>query len=399
MEFDNLNNDFAYLHLKEALPDLIKGNYKFREDIKVEYAGNILPYIEKYQRSDEDSIKGLLINGSFQTVNEEFYIEFEAYDIHNWKQLVKRKIFCPIHDIICVHDAFLISIESSISPFLLDKLDFESTILALKREEKKTKSHDLDQELNHDSGETQSNLEQFDVQNKLDGDYNNQGQYGNRYYREFNLEDLIPHKFTEYEDNPIQLAEILEQILSNPYNVVIGDLYIDLDPDNSEIIKAELPIQYSMKNLLPNELLTNIPHEKYLAENNNVIIQFSNNDFIIDVGLMEKLALMQFQVVPVIFFNNKIGRPQFIILDSWNDKFNRLKPYDISILLENQFSPLFAVTPGTDKVQLTLNSGTLEAVYRFSIPYEKMGDYTKVTVKFMKESELEELLENTYGGD
>ena len=33
MEFDNLKNDFTNSHLKEALPDLIKENYKFREDI------------------------------------------------------------------------------------------------------------------------------------------------------------------------------------------------------------------------------------------------------------------------------------------------------------------------------------------------------------------------------
>ena len=96
MEFENQQNEFTNAHLMEALPDLIKENYKFREDIKVEYAGNITPYIEKYNKSEEDSIKGLIINGSFEIINEEFYIEFEAYDIHNWKQLVKRQIFCPI---------------------------------------------------------------------------------------------------------------------------------------------------------------------------------------------------------------------------------------------------------------------------------------------------------------
>ena len=49
MEFDNLKNDFTNFHLQVALPDLIKENYKFREDIKVEYAGDISPYIEKYK--------------------------------------------------------------------------------------------------------------------------------------------------------------------------------------------------------------------------------------------------------------------------------------------------------------------------------------------------------------
>ena len=400
MEFDNLKNNFAYSHLKDALPDLIKENYKFREDIKVEYAGNIAPYIEKYNNSEEDSIKGLIINGSFEIVNEEFYIEYEAYDIHNWKQLVKRQIFCPIHDVICLHDAFLISIESSISPFLSDKLDLEVTIRTLSKEFKKgkSKSHDLAQESNHDSSEVNNNPEQFNSQNELNDEYYNHGQYGNRYYREFNLKKINPHNITKYKKNTIKLADVLEQILSKPYNVIIGDLNFKFDPYNSGIIIVEIPIQYSMRNLLSQELLSNLPHEKYLDENGNMIYQFSNNNFIFDYALMEKLAFMQSQIMPAIFFNNKIGWPQFIILDSWNDEYERIKPYNISILLDNQFKPLITLTPDAEKVQLSINTETLEAVYHFSIPYEKMGDYTKVTVKFFQENELEELLEGSYGG-
>ena len=37
MEFENQQNEFTNTHLMAALPDLIRENYKFREDIKVEY--------------------------------------------------------------------------------------------------------------------------------------------------------------------------------------------------------------------------------------------------------------------------------------------------------------------------------------------------------------------------
>ena len=36
MEFENQQNEFTNTRLTEALPDLIKENYKFREDIKVD---------------------------------------------------------------------------------------------------------------------------------------------------------------------------------------------------------------------------------------------------------------------------------------------------------------------------------------------------------------------------
>ena len=138
MEFENQQNEFTNSHLTEALPDLIKENYKFREDIKVEYAGDIRPYIDQKEWSNGNPIKGLIINGSFQTINDEFYVEFEAYDIHNWKRLIRRQIFCPVHDIICLHDGFIIAIEQSISPFLTDALDIDATIASLIEKQRKS---------------------------------------------------------------------------------------------------------------------------------------------------------------------------------------------------------------------------------------------------------------------
>ena len=100
-----------------------------------------------------------------------------------------------------------------------------------------------------------------------------------------------------------------------------------------------------------------------------------------------------------ISFNNRIGKAQFIILDSWDDKYKILQFQKASILIEDQFKPLFSITSKSDIVQLTLNTSTLEVLYRFSLPYEVLGDYTKVTVKFIKESELEKLLEFSFRGD
>ena len=108
---------------------------------------------------------------------------------------------------------------------------------------------------------------------------------------------------------------------------------------------------------------------------------------------------MKYQLMPVIFFNNKIGGIQFIILDTWNEKYRQLELQKISMLWENQFRPLFAITPGSDNIQLNLDVSSHEVMYHFSIPYEKIGDYTKVTVKFMKEEELDDLLKRqTQGG-
>ena len=107
---------------------------------------------------------------------------------------------------------------------------------------------------------------------------------------------------------------------------------------------------------------------------------------------------MKIQLMPVIFFNSRIGEVQFIILDSWNEKYSQLELQQIPILLEDQFKPLFALTPGADHIQLNLDVSSQRVTYHFSIPDEQIGDYTKVTVKFMKEEELDELLKRQIQG-
>ena len=112
--------------MEEALPDLIRENYEFRQDLTIKYIENINPNIEKYAQSNEDLVKAIIINGRFQVVNNNFHIEYEAYDMESWQQLIKRHFFCPLHDVACVHDAFIISMENNLSPFLV--VDSSSSI-------------------------------------------------------------------------------------------------------------------------------------------------------------------------------------------------------------------------------------------------------------------------------
>jgi len=392
MEFENLQNEFTNSHLTEALPNLIKENYKFREDIQVEYAGDIRPYLKSTNSREENSIRGLIINGRFQTINDEFFVEFEAYDIQDWKRLVNGQIFCPVHDIICVHDGFLMAIEKNISPFLTNALDIDATISSLKNTPKRKilKGHDLDAFGEDENLENLNNLNEKGLDDLVKGQ--KQGQYGDRYYREFNFADISPDPNFSKKQNSERLITILDQILTNPYNVLIGELSLYPDPEIFGNMRGEIPITYSVRSALTQELFTSLPHDKLMDAGGNVILQFPNSNFIFDELLLEKLALMKFQLMPVIFFNNRIGGIQFIILDSWNEKYQNLELQKISMLTENQFKPLFALTPGSDNIQLDLDVSSQEVGYNFSIPHEAIGDYIKVTVKFMPEVELDALL-------
>lgn len=377
LKFDNLKNDFPYSHMEEALPDLIRENYEFRQDLTIKYIENINPNIEKYAQSNEDSVKAIIINGRFQVVNNNFHIEYEAYDMESWQQLIKRHFFCPLHDVACVHDAFIISMENNLSPFLVDRLDIENTIMALEKAEKENmKTIDAKENLNqmeHDS-------DHFFIEEKN--------------HREFNIKDIKP-EIIKRSDSLQNLSNILLQVLNTPYEVFIGDMEIELHDINLDSYKVKLPIRYSMMNIIKQELLASLPLNSYLNTNEEVIFQFSSDDFIIDDYFKENMVQTKFQKFPVIYFLDKVGQPQFIAIDTWlsKDLFNNVKINDLPVYVVNKFMPLFSITSGVGNVELSINTRVLDLRYDFLIPNENMDDYVKVVVKFIQRDEIEKLSE------
>ncbi len=387
MEFENVDNNFTIVNLTTALPDLIKGNYKFREDINVEYAGDIRPYLEPNIWTEDEPIKGMLVNGKYYVSGSELFVEFEAYDIHNWNQLVKRELYCPVDDVICLHDAFLITVEKYISPFLIEEVNVDMMVEQFKNIPQPRRPKSIQK---NDEDFISNNKEDYPKSSTSNNDINLQGQYGNRYFREFHFQN--DKTKPSLEKNTADLINVLDQILVNPYDIIIGNLSVEIDKFDSQIYNCDLPVDFSVKNVLVQDLLTNLPHQKITNKEGSVILQFSKSDFIFDKALIEKLALMKYQLMPVIFFTNKSGGIQFVILDSWNERYNKLKVKHIHVIRANKFSPLFAITPGSDNILINMDISSFGVNYNFSIPYDLLDDYTKVTVKFMHESELDKLL-------
>ena len=378
LNFDNLKNDFPYSHMEKALPDLIKENYDFRQDITIDYIESVNPNIEKYDDSNQDSIKAMIVNGRFRVINNNFHIEYEAYDMESWRQLVKRHFYCQLHDVACVYDAFIISMENNISPFLVDRLDVESTIEALEKAEESKNNKVKSGENDNLDEELEENI------NLLMEDKN---------YREFNLKKL-KLKINKENDVLQNLSQILLQVLSMPYEVFIGDMEISDDFNNGSYA-IKLPIKYSMMNLVKQELLASLPLNSYLNTDEEVIFQFSKEDFMVDDLFEKNMVHAKFQKSPVIYFMDKMGEPQFIIIDSWSrqNQLDDVKIKGVPVSFVNKFSPLYSITSGIDNVELAINTRMLDLTYDLLIPNENMNDYVKVVVKFMQQDEIKKLLE------
>ena len=129
-----------------------------------------------------------------------------------------------------------------------------------------------------------------------------------------------------------------------------------------------------------------------LSWNDLLMLKFSNNDFRFKRELIEKLALMKYQLMPTINFVDKKGVLQLLILDSWKRKYGKLTIGGTNVVQRTDFVPLYSIKPGHDNLQVSVDLSSTQIVYSFSVRYNTFGDYTKMIVKFMLESELDQYL-------
>ena len=410
MEFENVNKDFTIDNLQKAFPDLIKENYAFRTDINVEYAGDIEPYLK--DPANEFTNSALLVNGRYFSDRKRIDVEFEVYDIHSWELFEKKTFYCNADDMICLHDAFLIAVEESLSPYFVDEgsIPDDPEVLSLSD----LTVPDIKQEAStpRETSATIYDDTQKNIFNELDdfaahAEFNldlkkpetDRGQYGNRYFREFHFTDESENGIPPVDDNTQDLINILDQFLTNPYDVKIGEMNVKFNDYDRDMVDVEVPIEYSVKSSLMQDLLTNIPHRKLINREGHVLLQFSNGDFRFEVSLVEKLALMKYQTAPIMYFTGEKGNLQFVMLDSWKKKYDGIEINDIPIMRQDRFTPLFAIKPGADNIQMNIDISSLLITYSFSVPYNTFGKYTKLTVKFLLESQLDQYLAVTYSNN
>jgi len=405
MEFENIGNNIVMADLSISLPNLIKENYNFRNDITVDYAGDIAPYMD-FNFSGKKSMKHMLVNGKFELKDSYIFISYEVYDIKEWESLVERTIYCPYNDLVCIQESFLSSIEETISPLLNDNFS-DKVISDLEKMEERDRydiaSLDSDDEI--DSSEFYNDVRKnifYGLDNlsavkdfHLSKDSDNKkssDRFGDRIYREFSFNYTPTDNLSKIELNTQIFNSVLDDFLHSPYDILIGDMEVLDSRNDRRLINVSVPIEYSIKAMLIEDLLTSLPHKKISNSKGTTILKLDNSNFMFDIDMVKKISNMDYTVIPVLYFTDEKGKLQLVIIDSWNSKYDLFSLNDVPVIRLDQINPLFAITPGRDDIQVTMDINTKLTTYDFTIPKHVFGSYTKMTMKFINENELDRML-------
>ncbi len=125
------------------------------------------------------------------------------------------------------------------------------------------------------------------------------------------------------------------------------------------------------------------------STNSSFIYRFPNSKVDISKNFEKYLSSMKYQLIPVLFFYNDKDEVLFILIDSWNKNYGSSLKNKFKIMSENQFKPLFSITPGDSFLQFNFDKKSLKTSYQLSLSEVEYSGLEYMIVKFFNENNLE----------
>ena len=392
MNFNNISNDEKYDKLVSIFPDMIINRYKNRDDITVTYSGSIEPDLRKVIKDDNKSIK-FLIDGSFTIDGFDININFKVYDINDWSLKSNQNLSCDIRDIDCVYDSFLWNIKTSIDPLVAFEQydDFKKDPIKM-IDRNKLDSIDFSK---RNQNLFKPLLEEFAVQKDYSFDINYKDMDINQTEsiktQAFDL-SKYPNGVQSRRDLLSNLIGKLDEFLINPYLIEVGELDMDLNQTDNSYIDLNIPITYSFKRRDFEKTLKKMPYNTLKTQRESYIIEFLNDNYLFDNESINRFNRHESELFPVLFFTNKSGDIQKIIIDSWDFKYDNLLFGDYDVERVDNFMQLYSIINSNDNMHFNINKKEMTISYDITMPVSVLDNYTQLTVKIFRRSDLDSYL-------
>lgn len=388
MSFNNISNNIKYDELTSVFPEIIINRYKNRDDVQVNYSGKIDPDLRKIPSTDNNLDK-YLIDGEFSIDGYEIKVIFKIYDINKWELINSDNIVCDIRDLDCLYDEFLWKLKKSVDPIVSYEIydDFSNNSNNILN---KATLDSLDSSKRNDNL-FEYLLEDYAVQKDYSFDIK---------YKDFDLSqnekiktqtfDLSKHPNSILSKKELQanLLKKIENFFKNPYEISIGDLKMNLNDIDQSYVNINVPITYKIKKRDFEKVIKKMPYNLLKSNDVSHIFEFKNDNYLFDNNFSSILNKHSNELFPVLFFANKNGDIQKIIIDSWDDRYDNLLLGDYDVERQNLFVNMYSIINNNSDIQVNISKKDQVVHYQAVIPVSILDNYTQLSLKVFTREDL-----------
>jgi len=198
----------------------------------------------------------------------------------------------------------------------------------------------------------------------------------------------------ENDANTLMLTNVLDDLMSSPYNVNIKKPTFEYDEENTKKMNVNLQIEYSLKEHVISDMLKSLPYTGLKQTGSLMIFDFNKEKFNLSDALHEKIRYGQYRAIPVISFLNEFKKPVVLIVDTPEAAIHQLESANVHYFTVHKFSPLIDFTIGGWSLQVAMESVKIPVTYTFSLPIPTADSIRRVSLKFVPETELSSFLQS-----
>lgn len=389
MNFNNVANNEKFENLTSVFPDMIIKRYKGRKDVQVNHSGKIEPDLRKIQSLD-NNIDKYLIDGDFFVDGYSIMVNLKVYDVNNWVLLKSDMLKCDIRDLDCIYDNFLWKLKNIVDPILNYELydDFSDN---QKKTISKLKLDSIDISKRNENLFAPL-LEDFAVQKDYSFDIKYKDlEIGQAQGLETQTFDLSKHPNGILTRRELQknLFEKLNVFFDDPYKIDIGNLNMNLNDTDPSYVNLDVDITFNIDKRAFEKNIKKMPYNNLKSSKKSHIFEFLNDNYLFEPKFINDLNKHDKELFPVLFFTNKNGDIQKIIIDSWDVKYDKILFGDYDVERQNKFVQMFSIINNNNNVQVNLSSKKQNINYKVVMPVSVLDNYTQLTVKVFTRQDLD----------
>lgn len=337
--------------------------------------------------------KNFLLLGKFERKLDAVEVGIQLVDIATWEEVERRKVTGNYNKISELNSKISSIVELMLTPYIPAETKKESIYPAFsegKTTEKKPTVFSTTKEVSKDLDVAIDELEKSmdlvigarDI-SKPKGTH----KQGEEWVLDIG-QDSNDQYSTENDANTLILTNVIDDLMNNPYQVVIEKPKFEYDEEDSRMMEVNIQVEYSLKDNVITDMLKSLPYNGLKQDGSLMIFSFHKDKFNFSDVMKEKIRLGKYRAVPVLSFVNSSGNTQILIVDTPESFAYKLNSDRIKLIADHQFSPLIEFTIGGWAMQVAMESVVIPVNYQFKIPVIVVESLKKISLKFVPEADL-----------
>ncbi|MBU0712796.1 hypothetical protein KJ762_13795 [bacterium] len=384
MSFDNLYSDSEIKWLKEGFVDFILDHYVNNSNVhaykseKLDETLSIIKKNAKYQDS-----QNLVLSGAFQRDKGVFIIDLQLTDLNTWEALASKQVREKSSDLAQVIITVNNALDEIVDP-RVEKSPIETK--KVKKAEQIVEPIDVAKDREMESAREMTvvtknigaALEQLldNYSEKSKTDYKSPEPFQKNKF----TQDAFTSKVKDFVHETHSFEQVVNRVLSDPYEINIGEPSIQRLPMNNESVSLSFRVDYKIKLNILKEMVETLKIKSKNDSKTFVEYSFSGNDYVFTTDFIRNVAYGEYRYFPVISLVDETGEAVTHIIDS-PGSLNQIK----------HFNPMFNIAAGPWTMTVFLVKGVQEIDYELTLPIRTVARISQVTIDMKTEEEIMQL--------